>query len=148
MGRLETILHTAGWVHITATEREASVAQVVGVCDGLQPGDFLEPLEWPEPFAVRDPGEPDYEQPGTIMFGPDGRSLIAERDYFVLGLGTTHGASPGQRLTVFRLALGGLRAVAELGEAVAVVVDTDATTARMIRLRDIVEIGDLVAPQR
>jgi hypothetical protein len=43
MGRLETILHTAGWVRIIATNGEESVAQVVGVCDGLHPGDFLEP---------------------------------------------------------------------------------------------------------
>ena len=147
-GRPATILHTAGWVRIVATEREASVAQVVGVCDGLQRGDFLERFEWPEPLAVRDPGEPDYDQPGTIMFGLDGRSLIAEHDYFVLSLGDTHGVSSGQRLTVFRRTLGGLRAVTELGEAVAVVVDTAETTAQMIRLRDIVEIGDLVAQQR
>ena len=147
-GRSATVLHTAGWVRIVATEREASVAQVVGVCDGLQRGDFLERLEWPQPFAVRDPGEPDYNQPGTIMFGLDGRSLIAEHDYFVLSLGDAHGVSPGQRLTVFRHTLGDLRAVTELGEAVAVVVNTDTTTARMVRLRDIVEIGDLVAPQR
>ena len=146
--RLSTVLHTSGWVRIVATERQTSVAKVVGVCDGLQRGDFLERLEWPEPFAIRDPGEPDYDRPGMIRFGLDGRSLIAEHDYFVLGLGDAHGVSPGQRLTVFRLTLGGLRAVTELGEAVAVVVKTDATTARMIRLRDIVEIGDLVALQR
>ena len=59
-----------------------------------------------------------------------------------------HGVSPGQRLTVFRSTLGGLGAVTELGEAIAVVVDTDATAARMIRLRGPVEIGDLVALQR
>ncbi len=82
------------------------------------------------------------------MFGLDGRSLIAEHDYFVLSLGDAHGVSSGQRLTVFRHTLEDLRAVTELGEAVAVVVNTDTTTARMVRLRDIVEIGDLVAPQR
>ena len=148
MDRPATVLHTAGWVRIVAAEQAASVAQVVGICDGLQRGDFLEPLEWPEPVAVRDPGEPDYDNPGTILLGLDGRSLIAEHDYFVLGLGEDQGVVRGQRLTVFRQTIGGLRAVTELGEAVTVVVDTDATTARMLGLRDIVEIGDLVAPQR
>ena len=146
--RTGTVLHTAGWVRIVATEREASVAQVVGVCGSLQHGDFLERFQWPAPFTVGAPGEPDYDHPGTIMFGLDGRSLLAEHDYFVLSLGEAHGLAAGQRLTVFRHTLGGLRAVTELGEAIAVAVETDSTTARIIHLRDIVEIGDLIAPQR
>jgi hypothetical protein len=47
-----------------------------------------------------------------------------------------------------RHTLGGLRAVTERGEASAVAVESDTTPARIIHLRDIVEIGDLVAPQR
>lgn len=148
IGRTGTVLHTAGWVRIIATEREASVAEVVGVCGSLQHGDFLEPLQWPDPFTVSDPGEPDYDHSGTIMFGLDGRSLLAEHDYFVLSLGEADGLAAGQRLTVFRHTLGGLRVVTELGEAIAVAVENDTTTARIIHLRDIVEIGDLVAPQR
>ena len=129
------VLHTAGWVRIIATEREASVAEVIGVCGSLQRGDFLEHLQWPDPLTVNGPGEPDYDHSGTIMFGLDGRSLLAEHDYFVLSLGDADGLAAGQRLTVFRHTLGGLRAVTELGEAIAVAVESDTTTARIIHLR-------------
>lgn len=146
--RIPSVLHTAGWVRIVATEREASLAEVVGICGSFQQGDFLETFQWPAPFEISDPGDPDYDSPGRIMFGLDGRSLLAENDYFVLSLGTEHEVVPGQRLTIFRPTLGGLRAVTALGEAIVVDVGTQSTTARVSELRDIVEIGDLVAPQR
>lgn len=146
--RTSTVLHTAGWIRIVATEREASLAEVVGICGSFQPGDFLEVLQWPAPFEISARAEPDYDNPGTIMFGLDGRSLLAENDYFVLSLGREGDVVPGQRLTIFRPTVGGLRAVTELGEAIAVDVGTESTTARISELRDIVEIGDLVAPQR
>ena len=142
------VLHTAGWLRIIATERETSLAAVAGVCDRLQRGDFLESLYWPGTVAVRDPGTPDYDNSGTIVLGLDGRSLIAEHDYVAVDLGSVDGILPGQRFTIFRHTLDGRRAVTELGEAVAVSVDEDWTTAHVGRLQDIVEVGDLVAPQR
>ena len=88
--RIPSVLHTAGWVRIVATEREASLAEVVGICGSFQWGDFLETFRWPAPFEISDPGDRDYDSPGTIMFGLDGRSLLAENDYFVLSLGAEH----------------------------------------------------------
>ena len=143
-----SVLHTAGWVRIVSADREVSIAEVVRVCAGLRQGDFLEPLALVENIEVLAPGEPDYDNPGKILFGLDGRSLIAENQYFVLGLGSTNDVVTGQRFTVFRHTLSGLAAVTELGEAVAVAVDGEWTTARMTRLRDVVEVGDLIAPQR
>ena len=72
VGQTSWVLRTSGWVRIVATEREASVAEVVGICNSLQRGDFLVRLQWPEPFTLSGPGEPDYDKPGTIMFGLDG----------------------------------------------------------------------------
>ena len=142
------VLHTAGAVRIVAVDPDMSIAEVVRLCGGLQPGDFLQPLELPESAQVLAPGEPDFDNPGRILFGLDGRALIAENQYFVLGLGSTQAVVPGQRFTVFRYTLGGLSTVTELGEAVAVVVEGDWTTARMTSLRDVVEVGDFIAPHR
>ena len=143
-----SVLHTAGWIRIVGADREVSIAEVVRVCDGLRQGDFLEPFTLPETIEVHAAGEPDYDNPGKILFGLDGRVLIAEHQYFVVGLGSLNDVVPGQRFTVFRHTLGGFTAVTDLGEAVAVAVDDGWTTARMTRLRDVVEVGDLVAPQR
>ncbi len=142
------VLHTAGWIRIVDAERDAAIASVVRACDALQRGDFLEVAEWPTEAPLGPPGAPDYDNPGVILFGLDGRRLIATHQHFVLNLGTMHEIVPGQRLTIFRHTLGGQRAITELGEAVAVTVDTESSTARLIRIRDVVEVGDLVAPQQ
>lgn len=120
IARAATVLHTAGWVRIVEAARDRSVAAVAGVCGHLQRGDVLETLRWPAPLAVSRPGEPDYDNSGPVMFGVAGRSLIAENAYFVLGLGDAHGVCPSQRLIMFRHTLNGLRAVTELGQAIAV----------------------------
>lgn len=143
-----SVLHTAGWVRIVGADREVSIAEVVHICDGLRQGDFLEPLVLPEDVEVHAGGEPDYDNAGKILFGLDGRLLIAEHQYFVVGLGSDNDVAPGQRFTVFRHTLGGLNAVTEIGEAVAVSVDDEWTTARLIHLSDVVEVGDLIAPLR
>ena len=104
--------------------------------------------EWPAVAPIAAPGAPDYDNSGVILFDLDGRSLIATHQHFVLNLGTMHGIVPGKRLTVFRHTLGDQRAITELGEAVAVAVDTESTTARLMRMRDVVEVGDLIAPQQ
>ena len=142
------VLQTAGWVEILDAERDAALARVVRACSGFELGDFLEVVEWPATSPIAPPGQPDYESAGVILFGLDSRSLIATRDHFVLNRGFIHGFAPGQRLTVFRRTLGGQRAITELGEAVAVVVDAESTTAQLTRIRDAVEVGDLIAPQR
>ena len=135
-------------MRIVGADREVSIAEVVRACDGLRQGDFLEPFALPETIEIHAAGEPDYDNPGKILFGLDGRALIAEHQYFVVGLGSLNDVVPGQRFTVFRHTLGGFTAVTDLGEAVAVAVDDGWTTARMTSLRDVVEVGDLVAPQR
>ena len=143
-----SVLHTAGWVRIVGADREVSIAEVVHVCDGLRQGDFLEPLVLPADVDVHAGGEPDYDNAGKILFGLDGRLLIAEHQYFVAGLGSANDVAPGQRFTVFRHTFGGLNAVTEIGEAVAVAVDDEWTTARLTHLSGVVEVGDLIAPQR
>ena len=74
--------------------------------------------------------------------------MIAEYEYFVVDLGAVDNIVRGQRLTIHRRTVGGVDTAIVLGEAVAVRVDADSTTARVTDLRDLVEVGDLIAPQR
>ena len=142
------ILHTSGWVKIVETEREAATAEIVGACDSVQRGDFLKPFAWPDPVEVLPRGAPDFEHSGRILTALDGRLFIAEYEYFVLSLGEADDIARGQRFTIYRFTVDGAGVLNELGEAVAVRVDATSTTARVTDLTDLVEVGDLVAPQR
>ena len=78
----------------------------------------------------------------------DGRLFIAEYEFFVLSLGEADDIVSGQRFTIYRSTVDGAGVLSELGEAVAVRVDANSTTARVTDLTDLVEVGDLVAPQQ
>ena len=142
------VLHTAGWVRIITAEWDAAIASIVRAYDGLQQGDCLEPVQWPAAVQLGEPVDPGYDNAGVVLFALDGREFIAENQHFVLTLGATHGLVPGQRLAVFRKTMDHLWAVTELGEAVAVTVEAESATARLMRMRDTIEVGDLIAPQR
>ena len=142
------ILKTVGWVRIIATEEHLSITTVVRPCDAFQQGDFLELAEWPTFPAPAQTGQPDYDGAGNILFGLDGRTLLGTGQYVVINLGRDDQLTPGQRLTVFRMALGQDGPITELGEAIAVTVDADVATVRLTRTRDAIETGDLIAPHR
>ncbi len=145
---LRPILETVGWVRITAVDRAAAIAQVVEMCDGIKQGDFLHPATWPDLPPIAAAGEPDYAAYGTILYAPDTRAAIATRQYAVVDLGADHGLAAGQRLTVFRAALGDLGPVTEIAQALAVLVEDDHATVRVSSARDAVQLGDRIAPHR
>ena len=143
------ILTTIAWIRIVATDERTSVASVTRPCDGIQLGDFLAPFDWPTlPASASDGGEPDYSDPATVLFGLDGRQLLGAGHYIVISLGSNDRMSVGQRLTVFRNPLGDAGPIAAIGSAVVVRVDTEVATVRLIKTRDAVEVGDLIAPHR
>ena len=142
------ILKTVGWVRIVASEEHLSIATVIRPCDGFQLGDYLELAEWPTFPTPAPAGQPDYDGAGNILFGLDGRTLLGEGQYAVINLGRDDQLAPGQRLTVFRAALGPDGPITELGEAIAVTVDAEVATVRLTQTRVAVETGDLIAPHR
>ena len=142
------IVVTTGWIRIVAVDREASIATVVRACDGMQQGDFLELVSWPELPLAAALGEPDYTDTGMVVFAPDGRFYAAAGLYVIIDLGTSRGLAVGQRLTLFRSAFGDRGPVTELAQAIAVTVAPDHATIRLTQSRDAVEIGDRVAPHR
>jgi hypothetical protein len=142
------ILTTAGWIRIVATDEHTSIARVTRPCTGLQRGDFLAPFD-PQPLpSTASNGEPDFANPGQVLFGLDGRKLLGQGHYIVISRGSNDGLSVGQRLTVFRNPIGEAGPVSTFGSAGVVRLDTEVSTVRLLSTRDTVETGDLIAPHR
>ena len=55
---------------------------------------------------------------------------------------------PGQRLTIFRPAAGGIGPIARIAEATAMMVSPETTVIRIDKTTDAVFVGDLVAIHR
>ena len=148
-------LKTAGWIRIVATQRMAAVATVVHACAGFQLGDHLDPFELPPLVPPLGPSsEAVYADPGTamdsatVLFGTDGASIIATTEFLVIDRGTNQGMRLGQRLTIFREGAGPTGPVTEIAEVAIVLLSPDWATTQILRMRDVVYAGDLVAVQR
>ena len=143
-------LKTAGWIRIVATQRLAAVATVVHACAGFQLGDHLDPFEVPPlvpPLGPSsDPGT--AMDSATVLFGTDGASIIATSEFLVIDRGTNQGMRLGQRLTIFREGAGPTGPVTEIAEVAIVLLSPDWATVQVLRMRDIIYAGDLVAVQR
>jgi hypothetical protein len=86
--------------------------------------------------------------PAHVVLGEHGQTLGAARQLMVIDRGTAQGASRGQRITIFRRALGDRGPVQTIADAVIVSVRPDSATIRIERTRDAVSVGDLVALHR
>ncbi|HZR23914.1 MAG TPA: carboxypeptidase-like regulatory domain-containing protein [Vicinamibacterales bacterium] len=140
--------HTAGVLQIVdATERTA-VAVVIYACDEIRRGDRLAPFA-PEPLRAPDPaGLPDYDRAATILFGDADQIVGVPRRFLVIDRGRDAEVHAGQRVTLFRRSRFDRGAPVVLGDAVVVAVRADSATIRIERAVDIIEAGDLAAPQR
>ncbi len=147
-------LKTAGWIRIVATQRMAAVATVVHACAGFELGDHLDPFELPLVPPLGPSGEADYADatavpdPATVLFGADGASIVGTTEFLVIDRGTNQGMTLGQRVTIFREGDGPTGPVTEIAEAAIVLLSPDSATAQVLRIRDIIYAGDLVAVQR
>jgi hypothetical protein len=141
-------IHTAGWVTIVETQGDVSVANVEEACDGVQEGDYLEPLVLPDAAAVVPAGVPDFARPGQVILGDDRRQLGATGSLMVIDRGTDHGVSSGQRLTIFRTTVDGTGPVVTIGEAVVVSTQAESALMRIQKSREAIQVGDKIALHR
>jgi hypothetical protein len=139
---------TSGLVQIVEVDTDTSVAVVVYACGEFEVGDTVEWFDQQPELTSSDAGKPDYENPARILFGDHGQSLGSPTQLMVIDRGENHGAQRGQRLTIFRRALGDRGPVTALADAVIVAVRPDSSTIRIERARDAVSVGDLVALHR
>jgi hypothetical protein len=142
-------IHTAGWVRIVDTTADASIAEVINVCDGIEEGDYLEPFVKPElPTTTPATGEPDFANPGHLVLGDERRQMAAQGDLMVLDRGSDHGIHAGQKVTIFRPTGDGTGPVARIAEGTALVVHPETSVVRIDKTSDAVVVGDLVAIHR
>src|SRR5688572_19755736 len=153
IGTKSVSIHTAGWVTILDAEADAAVAQISEACDTILIGDYLEPLvipTGPAPAAPTVVSGPDYARPARVILGDERRQLGGEHTVMVLDRGSDHGLRVGQPLTVFRYTIAGKVSgpIATLGEAVVIEVHPETALMRIVRSREAIEVGDLVAIHR
>lgn len=142
-------IHTAGWVRIVRVEADRAVADSVYACDGYEIGDYLEPYSPPSADPKVIPGgEPDYENPGMVLFGDERRTMSAGTALLVINRGADHGIKPGQQLTVYRRSLNGDGPIHSVARGTAIAVMPETAMVRLDGARDAVYSGDLVALHR
>ncbi len=142
-------IHTAGWVRIVRVEADRAVADSVYACDGYEIGDYLEPYSPPSADPKVIPGgEPDYENPGMVLFGDERRAMSAGTSMMVIDKGSDHGVKAGQQLTVYRRSLNGDGPIHSVARGTAIAVSPESAMVRLDGARDAVYAGDLVALHR
>lgn len=137
---------TAGWIRIDHLESQRAIASVIHECDGIIPGDYLEPFAAPTVPTALPPGSADYSEPGEVLFGSEGAQVAGTGSLIVINRGSDKGIRPGQRFTIFRPSEAGPNVI--VGRAVALSVQADSTMARVEEMRDAVMAGDGAAPHR
>jgi hypothetical protein len=139
---------TAGLIQVVDTGGKTSVVVVVYACGELFAGDTVEPFDPLPLLSAQALLAPQFDDPAHIVLGAYGQTLGAERQLMVIDRGTVQGAARGQRLTVFRRALGERGPVQAIADAIVVAVRAESATIRIERASDAVSVGDLVALHR
>jgi hypothetical protein len=92
--------------------------------------------------------EPDFARPARVILGDERRQLGGEGTIMVMDRGSDHGLRVGQPLTVFRQTMNGQGPNAPLGDALVIEVHPETSLIRILRSREAIEVGDLVAIHR
>lgn len=158
-------IHTAGWVQILGVDTTVATATVIHACEGILLDDYLEPFVSPTIAARPLPGStPQYEQMGHIMTGIEGLQTAALGNLMTIDRGSNTGVVLGQRYLVFRdkrdknidivgrsapfAAMARNSPLVEVGEVLVIAVRADDATVQVVRAKDAISNGDLIAPLR
>ena len=142
-------LRTSGWLRVVEVDEHSALAVVERTCTELRRGDQLAPLQWPAAVSIAPVGTFDHDDPATVLFGPEGQSMVGTGEFLVIDQGADRQIVPGQRLTIFRASpRRPQNPVTRLGEGVAVLVDSTSATVKVIQTREPIRRGDLVAVHR
>jgi hypothetical protein len=140
---------TTGWLSIVSANEASAIGRVEFACDGISPGDLLQPYADPilPPGAERadEGGQPDFTSAGRVLFGADERTSAGDRDFVLVNMA---GIQPGARLVIYREAREASVPLAAVGEAIVTAVHADASVVRVTLARDAIVSGDLVVLRR
>ena len=149
IGEKSYSIHTAGWVTIVDAQEESAIAVISEACDAVVIDDYLEPFVIPGP-APAPPvvTQPDWARPARVILGDERRQLGGEGTIMVMDRGSDHGLRVGQPLTIFRQTMEGRGPNQTLGDALIVEVHPETSLIRIMRSREAIEVGDLIAIHR
>ena len=145
----EKALHavtTAGWVRVDDVQSHRSIATILHECDGISPGDFLEPFEVPSVPTPLPEGRPDYAEAGRVLFGAERQQLGGSGSLLLIDRGSKQGIQPGQRFTIYRPSDAGPNVI--VARAMVISLQPDVSMVRVENMRDAVMAGDLAAPHK
>jgi hypothetical protein len=145
-------LNTIGRVRVVAVNDSTTIGLVEVSCDGLLTGDYLVPYNAtplpPDAGRTDTSGEPDFSNPGRILFGDNERSTASAGEFVITDIGTDRGAAPGLRLAIYRdVRVPGLP-LNVVGEAIVISAAADTSVVRLTLTRDAIYSGDLLVPRR
>lgn len=142
------MVRTAGWLTVTAMDETNALATIDFSCDSIETGDYLEPFTaMVFPTSVDPLGAPIFEDRANILFGTDTRTTFADGDTLNIDRGTVHGVAPGARFAIYRNIQFGLPLV-YVGDAVVLEQGELTSKVVLVRVRDVVQQGDVVVPRR
>lgn len=96
-------IQTAGWLTISASDENFSLARIDYACDAPRIGDYLEPYQPRSvPDAVTDNGAPDFAKPIWVLFGKDRREEFGVGDVLSMEAGAASGLAEGTRIAFYR----------------------------------------------
>ncbi len=144
--KLARAVMTSGWIHIDEVQTHRAIASVVHACGAMEPGDYLEPFAVPVVPTPLPPGTPDYTEPGRVLFAPERGTVAGTGTMVAIDRGSGQGVRPGQRVTFYRPTTAGPNVIVARG--IAVLVQPDTSTVKVVEMRDAVETGDFVAPHK
>jgi hypothetical protein len=141
-------LRISGWVTVTAVDDLNALAVIDFACDGIEPGDYLEPfVDLVLPTAAEPMGEPNFADRANILFGADQRWNFGDGDTFSIDRGTVHGVAAGARFAIYRDRKDGLPLV-YVGDAVVMEQGELTSKVVLVRVKDLIQVGDVVVPRR
>ncbi|MFN8062124.1 MAG: carboxypeptidase-like regulatory domain-containing protein [Vicinamibacterales bacterium] len=137
--------HSAGLVQVVEADAAHALAVVVYACDEFVAGDYVAPFEPTPVVRAQASVEPNFDDAARILHGDEGQTIGGPSRMMVIDRGATGGAEPGQRLVLFRRALGDRGPISEIGDGIVVAVKAETATIRIDRAVDAVFVGDRVA---
>jgi len=140
---------TTGWIRVYAVDEDMALATITHGCDGMQIGDYLEPLALPAPLKMNAAeGKPERSY-AKVVLGNDRRTEFGSGDYLVIDRGSAQGIAPGAHFVFYRWKKKAPENfLAAIAEGVAVDVQNDSSTLTLTSSRDAVMVGDLAAMRK
>ena len=147
--RTPVTVRTAGWIRVYAIDEDMALATITHACDGLQVGDYLEPLSLPAKLkALPREGKPERSY-ARVILGNEGRTEFGVNDFLVIDRGSAQGIVPGAHFVFYRWKKKAPENfLAAIAEGVATDVQNDTATLSLTVSRDSVMVGDLVAMRK